>query len=242
MNKDYSQHIDDFNVYLLQKLNSIAQISGSDHHLLKKVLYVSFLDSLSVCVCSDKGNKKRFMYLLDKYSNWNERDNVSLTHLSRIFSLSSDPIPPTIYNFVDEKLKGWKDQPHKIILISEDPTSIEVKKLGWTNGKIGSKIIYLSDIKHSNLLYQLRNSLVHQLQTKNEFGNNIPDVPFYQVVSKLEQDGTSTPLRIELLYPSKFLETLSKTVLNNVIQYLKKGNINPFPHYYAGDYWLEKLN
>ncbi len=242
MNKDYSQHIDDFNVHLSKKLNSIAQISGPDHHLLKKVLYVSFLDSLSACVCSDKENKKRFMCLLDKYSNWNERDNVSLTHLSRIFSLTSDPVPPTIYDFVDKKLKKWKDEPHKIILISEDPTSIEVKNLGWTNGIIDSKIIYLSDIKHSNLLYQLRNSLVHQFQTNIELGSNIPEKPFYQVVSKLEQDGTSTPLRIELLYPSKFLETLSKTVLNNVIQYLRDGNINPFPHYYAGEYWLERLN
>lgn len=50
------------------------------------------------------------------------------------------------------------------------------------------------------------------------------------------------PVRFELVYPTQFLKSLSEKTLENVVDYLKDGNINPFPHYYAGDYWITELN
>ena len=152
-------------------------------------------------------------------------------------TLTSDPELEKVRILTKERLQKWKMRTGRKILISEDPSYQEIEKIGW--GKITK--IKLDDFKHSHLIYQLRNSLVHQFQAKNELGSNIPDQPFYQVVQSLELDGETKPVRIELIYPVTFLETISNKIFDNVIEYLKKGNINPFPHYYAGDYMLEKL-
>uniref|UniRef100_UPI001C1F9889 hypothetical protein n=1 Tax=Marinobacterium profundum TaxID=1714300 RepID=UPI001C1F9889 len=58
----------------------------------------------------------------------------------------------------------------------------------------------------------------------------------------LDEGQSTTPMRIELVYPASFLSNMAATILDNIILYLKDGNINPFPHYYAGDYWIEELN
>jgi len=236
--EDYSEHIDDFSDYIREKLTSISNLTANnDSTLFRKVLYVSFLDSLAATIYPERGNKERFVALIDRFSHWKERDNVSLTYLGRMVTLTSDPELETVRIFTKERLQEWKRRTHRDILISEDPSYKEIEKMGW--GK--STKIKLDDFKHSHLIYKLRNSLVHQFQAKNELGSNIPDKPFYQVVQSLELDGSTKPIRIELIYPVAFLETISNKILDNVIEYLKKGNINPFPHYYAGDYMLEKL-
>lgn len=236
--EDYSENIDNFADYTREKLHSISNLTANDDSILfRKVLYVSFLDSLAATIYPERENKERFMALIDRFSHWKERDNVSLTHLGRMVTITSDPELEKVRIFTKERLQKWKIRTGSNILISEDPSHKEIEKMGW--GKTTK--IKLDDFKHSHLIYQLRNSLVHQLQAKNELGSNIPDKPFYQVVQSLEADGVLKPIRIELIYPVSFLETISDTILDNVIDYLKKGNINPFPHYYAGDYMLEKL-
>ena len=48
--------------------------------------------------------------------------------------------------------------------------------------------------------------------------------------------------KFELIYPNVFLKDLCKTVLDNFLVHCQKENLNPFPKYYAGDYFLEILN
>jgi hypothetical protein len=202
---------------------------------------VSFLDSLAATIYPDRGNKERFVALVDRFSHWEERDNVSLTHLGKLVAITSDPELEGVRIYVNERLKEWKKRTSRVILISEDPSYDEIKKQGWERSKSAEHKISLSDFNHSHLLYKLRNSLVHQFQAKNELGSNIPSVPFYQVVQSFEGGGVTKPVKIELIYPAEFLKNISETILDNAIKYLRKGNINPFPHYYSGDYMLEIL-
>lgn len=237
--EDYSEHIDDFEEYVRGKLDSISDLSdGSDSILFRKVLYVSFLDSLAATIYPDRGNKERFVALVDRFSHWEERDNVSLTHLGKLVSITSDPELEGVRVYVNGRLKKWKQRTGRAIPISEDPSYEDIKNEGWEKSKDTKLKISLSDFKHSHLLYQLRNALVHQFQAKNELGSNIPQSPFYQVVQSWEGEGATKPVRIDLIYPAEFLKEISETILDHLIEYLRKGNINPFPHYYAGDYML----
>ncbi len=235
---DNSQNINDFSEYLKDKLDSISKISEENHILFQKVLYVAFLDSLSAAVYPEiTEHNKRFNALIDNFSCWKEKDHISLTYFGELVSMSSHKEMKNKYNFVEVKIQYWKAHMTQPVFISEDPSYEEMNKL-WDD-KFKYKKLDLNHFKHSNLLYQFRNTLVHQFQMKNEFDNEDLDQPFYRVIREF---GTNLPLRIELIYPALFLKNISEIVLQNVIKYFENKNINPFPDYYAGDYWLEKLN
>ena len=242
--QDYSEQIESFEDYLKSKLASIDAISGDNDVLFKKILYVSFLDSLSSCVYPGRGNKERFISMLERFSKWEDRDRVSLPHLGKFVHISSDPLLEKARKYVTPKLKKWQERSGREILISEDPKIGEIKDKSWkTNKETGIKAS-LTDFKHINLLYQLRNALVHQFQSRgDEMGKKRQhDHPFYQVVQTFDETLGMKPLRIELVYPTQFIKGLTESTLENVVNYLKDGNINPFPHYYAGDYWIADIN
>ena len=236
--KDYSENIDDFEAYVREKLDSISSLSiGNDSILFRKVLYVSFLDSPAATIYPDKRNKERFVALVDSFSYWEEKDNVSLTHLGKLVAITSDPELEEVRIYVDKQLKQWEQRTNRNIPISEDPSYKDIRNKGWANSKDTNPKVSLANFKHSHLLYQLRNSLIHQFQAKNEPESNNFDSPFY----RWTLDSTMKPVQINLIYPAKFLKKISETILCRVIKHLREENINPFPHYYAGDYMLRRL-
>jgi hypothetical protein len=243
--QDYSEHIENFENYLKSKLASIDEISGDNSVLFKKILYVSFLDSLSSCVYPGRGNKERFVSMLERFSKWEDRDRVSLPHLGKFVQITSDPLLEQARKYVTPKLKTWQERSCHVISISEDPRIDEIEDKSWKTNKETGIHVSLTDFKHISLLYQLRNALVHQFQSRGDEMGNLRqlDHPYYQRVQIF--DGTledMKPVRFELVYPTQFLKSLSEKTLENVVDYLKDGNINPFPHYYAGDYWITEFN
>ena len=249
--EDYSENIEAFKELRLQKLNSINLINGEDSILFKKILYLTFLDSISKIVYPNEANKVRFVKLINRFSMWEYRDCVSLPHLGKMLSLSPDPSLNKLRKFVTENLKEWQAPDDtsifssKDLLVSTEPMWEEIKK--HVKGK-DIKVLntQLSEFKHSNLLYQLRNSLVHQFQSRgDEIGKNHPKEPYYEVLGQAtltDASLTSKPIRFILVYPICFLNNLTHTTFENVMKYLKENNINPFPHFYAGDYWVDVLN
>lgn len=238
---DYTQNIEDFDQYLRGKLTSIGLIEGADSHLLKKILYVTFIDSIAACVYPGKGNRDRFVETINRFSHWEDRNRISITHIARYAYSTSDPAFEKTRNYVKPILDAWKIRAGEYILISEDPliTDSEIKPALWQRDK--DSLINLSprDFSHGTLIYKMRNALVHQFQANaNNLLPSAPDIPFYQVVSNLERE----PLEIKLVYPSIFLKSIAESVLNNVTDYLKSGNINPFPYYYSGSYLVDELN
>jgi len=251
--EDYTENIEAFSELRLRKLNSINMITGENNILFKKILYLTFLDSISTIVYPNESNKVRFVKLMNRFSMWEDKDRVSLPHLGKMLSLSPDPSLNKLREFVTNNLKEWKDPEdtsifsRKDLLVSNEPKWEVINKL--VKGS-DTKVLntQLSEFKHSNLLYQLRNSLVHQFQSRgDESGNNHPKEPYYMVLSKSSSFFTNAPLtakpiRFILVYPTYFLEKLTHSTFNNVMEYLKQNNINPFPHFYAGDYWIDVLN
>lgn len=241
--EDSSEKIDSFEEFLSKKLERIGAINGDDSFLFKKLLYMSFLDSLSACVYPHRANRDRFISTVERFSNWEHQDRVSLPHLGRLVMLSSDPELEKIRGYVVSRLKGWKNRVGERISVTDDPKFSEIEGAGWSGKKALGQSISLSDFKHSHLLYQFRNGLVHQFQSRaDEWGSGIPEHPYYQVVIGMDDDWNASPVSVELIYPASCLEKIARETLKNVAIYLKEGNINPFPHYYAGDYWIEALN
>ena len=243
--EDNNEKIDSFSEYLTKKLSSIDNLSCEDQTLFKKILYVSFLDSLSACIYPDRKNRERFISLIDRFSQWEHRNHVCMLHINKLASMTSDPDLEKIRVFAQSELKKWleiKDM-SGVIRIEQTPTIDEISDKWKKNGGETGLKYSLSDFKHSSLLYQLRNSLVHQFQSKGtELGTYLPDEPFYQVVVSFDEDMALKPINIELVYPVEFLNNLSHKTLENVIKYFRDGNMNPFPHYYSGDFWIDAFN
>ncbi len=236
--QDYSEHIENFDHYLKSKLASIHEISGDNNVLFKKILYVSFLDSLSACIYPERRNKERFVEMLNRFSRWEYRDRISLPHLGKFVQICSDPMLEEVRKYVTPKLKKWQERSSHQISISEDPKFEEIKE--WKIKNETGINLSLNDFKHSSLLYQLRNFLVHQFQSGGDEMGKLRQLeqPYYELEVTLDVK----PVRFVLIYPTQFLKSLTEKTLENVVNYLKDGNINPFPHYYAGDYLITELN
>ena len=242
--KDYTERINDFAKYMFNKLSEIDSLSSDSSFLFKRILYVSFLDSISACIFPNSKNRSRFIGLIDRFSHWEDRDRVCIVHLSEFCTINSDPELEKIRRFVLNKLKSWQENndPSGTIEVSENPKYDEVSNL-WIRGKESNLSYQLSDFKMVNLLYQQRNSLVHQFQVKGrELGPLLPEVPFYAIYSDLNSDNKLVPSSIELIYPIEFLSSLCKSILENTVQYFRRGNLDPFATFYAGKFWLNDLN
>ena len=167
--------------------------------------------------------------------------------LAKFTSITSDPIFRNLRQFVQEEVKDWPNKVNGlgIIRLENLPDKERVKSC-WnhTFKTSGEKSVNIEDFKYSNLMYMLRNSLVHQFQGKgSEMGTGIPkNEPYYQLYKGFDESLKLTPNSIELVFPTPMLQTICKDALKNVCTYLREGNINPHPYYYSGDYWLNHLN
>lgn len=222
---DNQERIDAFIQFMAKKLSEIDNITVGDTILYKKVLYVSFLDSLAACIYPNrKSNRGRFIALIERFSEWPEKDKVCLIHLCRFTSINTEPELETIRNFLFEELANWYTSldDNETVKCSRNPKFVDVQKF-WKGSKETGLPYGLADFKLSNLLYQLRNSLVHQFQTQGrEFANPHGSVPYYHRFHMVSYDGKFEPSDFELVYPTSFLSSLCGTVLNNVGKYFKK--------------------
>lgn len=231
----------DFEQYQKIKLEKIKALScGND--LFKKILYVSFFDSIAACVYPSKGNRERFVLLIEKFSCWEHGGRVSLSHLCKFIEMYDDEVSEGSKKYLIRMLGEWKSCFGEYIDIKKDLDENDPKLIGFfVKEKRSRKTkVKLSYFTHRSLLYNLRNSLVHNFQSANEMGRNIPAFPFYQWVDI--NDGEKEYSHLELIYPVKFLEKLAFDVLSNTARYFSSQNENPFPKFYAGDYLLRELN
>jgi hypothetical protein len=160
--EDFSERIKGFDEYLAEKLKGVDEIKNGDCLLYRKILYISFLDSLAGCIYPNAGNKHRFTSLIERFSHWEDRNRVCMLHLSRFCSLNSEPELEKIREKSFSVLKRWQKDAGgtSIIKASKNPEFDEVSNL-WTKSKNESGLPYqLNDFKLTSLLYRLRNSLV----------------------------------------------------------------------------------
>jgi hypothetical protein len=215
-----------------------------EDRLLKKNIVVSILDAISrVTSNPSDGNRERFTAIVAHFGQWPDHSRVSVPHVSYLLRHLRAPAFEGARQFI---AKSVKENLHGgFVPLSSDPELDSVKKLWPVPAEqklIGQ--LSLSSFTHLNLLYQHRNSLVHELREPGygmEF-DATQDEPFYHGMTSVGDEGSPAEQGLELVYPLRFFFCLADRVVSNVEIYLRKNSINPYSAYKFGSSWISELN
>ena len=225
--------IAEFRYFIEQRLLNIELLKGDESVLFKKVLYVTFLDSLSASIYPKEENQKRFIKLLDNFSTWEDKDRICPEQLLQKLEVYENSGYEDMASICKPLTERWMTTDNGLHIISsnEAPQFRDVLPIA---SRCSFSEKELRNYKFSPLLYSLRNALVHNLQDRfSEYGDRHPPEPFYYIVSTFNENRRITPDSLELVFPLTFLQNLCKEVLESTIQYFESNNLNPFPRYYA---------
>lgn len=231
---------DRFFSYIRDKLERIDDIVSDDLKLHKKILYVAFVDSLSALVYpAYSQNRSRFTEFVTRFGNWANSERVSTPHLARALRLNPDPAYDKVRKLVLGTLDSWR--PGKLIPLSSD---LEAGVVGthWPSGKVYEQPVEgatWAHLKHVELLYAYRNSLVHGFRP---LGTD-PEMPEDQDPYYLSShDSSHSEVHWELIYPTAFLRGISHSALAAVEQHIRGNQIDPVEVLRSGRFWIRALN
>lgn len=209
-----------------------AKFKQSDK-LFKKILYLSFIDTLAKTVARRKDNNKtRFISFVEKFGNWDHGNRVSLPQLNYYLESKQQNIEfRKIYDFTNQALSNW-GQGQRITLES-DPVISELERL-WPQNLDNNHFKSLGSFQHLNLLYSYRNALVHEYR-KLGYGSEAEgdSAPFYHGLEDID-NGYSW----ELVYPLGFFENILKNILIELKSFYTEKQINPHDSFKYGSHWM----
>ncbi|TCK02969.1 hypothetical protein [Marinobacterium mangrovicola] len=224
-----------------------------------KVLLCSIFDSLSKSAFANiSNNSRRFKTTIDSYSNWEDRDRISLLHLVRAFDIYTN-IPPEF-----EELREWSISlfrtefpvSRRILsaspLINRDPHLLDIQNI-WPRDNndeflsIGSIKPY--QLQHKHMLWLYRNRLVHEYRSPGGGFNTMrlnESLPYYIEASTIqgytEEQGLILSNHWELTYPVGFFLELCHHALLGIAEMHREANTSPFAAYSDGSYWIPDFN
>ena len=190
----------------------------------RRVLLLSLLDTLSKCAYpKTKGNKKRFLKLINKYSKWNDKDRISLPQLD--LSFSKKRINKMLKEEVKKRLSSWPKG--QLIRPSDDPFYRDLAGLANTSEK---KII--NKHRYSHLLWNKRNFAVHEFRTPGKGWplSNDNTSPYYH--------GFIGDQTFHLVMPLEFISQIVMKCNTNLKLHLDELGIDPLGRLSVRDLWL----
>lgn len=225
--------------------NSIEELespSGYDNRNHKITLMFSLLDLMSKCVTNESSNRKRFIHLIHRFSNWENGERVSLPQLSLYLAQDNSSRLINLRQYVNEAIANWPtDRP---ISIETDP-GIGVISTLWPLDYKGPKKTTIEHFTHCNLLWNQRNRLVHEMR-KHGYGWDLfeENEPYYTTCNHTARNSITGELEIErrtfeLYYPYSFYNNIVNEVIQNINMYLEQNDINPYESYKFGSLWLD---
>ena len=253
MTENLEKGITDFINYFTKQLNEIHELKTlcvvedkkvcCHPEIFQRLLYVSVLDTLARSVKpNQKENKKRFIYFVRHFCQWQDGERISLPHLFQLLRKNPDPAFEKLRVWVLKKYKAMPVHNSGFMSISDDPAYEDVKCLWPIHKKNDTPLerIRLDSFRHFHLLYAHRSTLVHELRAPGygmNFANKI--VPYYHGRSI---NGDEVDVSAELVYPRKFLHQLCETALQNLEEYFLANELNPYDSFKFGTYWIQELN
>lgn len=239
-----SSRQDRFFSYVRDKFTGIDAITDERLFVHKKVLYVTFLDSISALVYpAYNQNRTRFTNFVLRFGNWEYAERVSTPHLARALSLNPDPAFENVRGLVQKTLASWRAGTR--IELSSD---IEAGIVGthWPIGKLYEQPVEgatWTHLKHVELLYTYRNSLVHGFRSLG-VPYDMPEdrEPYYISTYTSTADSSESEFHWELVYPIVFLRNLVSSALVSVEAHIRQNEIDPVEVLRTGRYWLKALN
>ncbi|GGY54543.1 hypothetical protein GCM10011297_29150 [Bacterioplanes sanyensis] len=236
-----------------------SAVSGSNlesQGVNAKILLCSIIDSLAKSRFPGEANGARFQKTVKTSANWSNCDRISLLHLKRAIEVEQKD-----EQFAD--LNAWaedavrRDFPNSDSALSDqidiekDPMPEEVL-LRWPRDDKGRPIklgsISLDKLTHKSLLWQYRNSLMHECRIPGRAveWSVKESIPFYQKVSQFDDycpdAGLTFTSRWELLYPTGFFQVVAENILADVADYHRSAQTSPFAAYSEGSFWIPRFN
>ncbi|MCH7574673.1 MAG: hypothetical protein IIA59_06045 [Candidatus Marinimicrobia bacterium] len=242
----HEKRIDDHMRYFANKIEDITDLAKGNSantsvHTFQKLLLVSLLDALSMTRFGNKmGNRERFIAFMEQFGNWGEGKRLSIPHLSIALVLDRSSDLKDLRDYVWGRWGSWKKG--RIVFLDQD------LELADFTSKIPQGVAATIDeqpierYNHYNLLYKMRNALIHELRQLGygmEFAEY--EVPYYHSMSKID-DLEGEDATWELVYPLGFLVSLTKTAVGNFEKHLKETDSNPDEHFRFGTYYFNKMN
>jgi len=253
-----SDKVSRFQMYYLDLIKTAeCEPNLANEKVHSKILCCSIFDAISKSVFPNiHGNRERFVELVRLCESWPESQKISLLHLVRLFEVTQN-LPSNVKQ-LKEFSKNTFSKLFPILngLYTENKpisldTDIDRVLLLWPkqNGKpikIGGVLPH--QLKHENLLWLYRNSVVHEYRAPGEGveqGRYNPEFAFYQkvtIVSSITNKEMIYSNQWELVYPASFFVELCKQAINVASAIHLKNNTCPFTAYSAGTYWIPDFN
>ncbi len=226
-------------------LQRIDSLDAADLKTLRKILYVSFIDSLSGLIYPIfSQNRERFTTFVVQFGSWANAEKVNTPHLARALALNPDPSFDKVRTVVLANLNSWGSG--ELIKIDRD---LDAGVIGthWPQGKRYEQPVDgapWQHLKHVELLYAYRNALVHGFRPLGHDAEVPEDTePYYLHTSELSPPPSAESDEYwELIYPTAFLRSLARTLLEATREHICKNEIDPVAVLRGGRYWLRELN
>ena len=225
--------------YFRDQLNELQAVDLSP--LYKETCYVAILDALSKTIYPKENNRPRFVPFFKNFSGWQHSNKISLTHLIQLLSKAPRPEFNNLRKLAFSEIEKWEKG--KIIYLDQEPDFVDIQKQ-WPKEKECLQPIDgigLEYIRHDNLVYKYRNSLVHELRHPG-YGINLSErnQPYYiGTIKGVDEEETYD---WELVYPTAFFQGVVENALSTLEKYYAENHINPYSFFTFGTYWLEELN
>ncbi len=237
------KHIDQFVAYFSRQLQVVAAATFSENaEIYRKALYCSMIDALGTTLGTKGSHRDKFTKVVQLYADWPDHSRVSRPHLEKIFTRNSD----STFDDVRGALAALPPFPSfSIVPIARDTEFATLEPL-WPRERKGTVSRFkridgldCAMLKHEQLLYSLRNKLIHESRTH---GTTIPlsgqSSPYYHRTVNLDT-GTEW---WALNYPSSFVENVATKVLNGLANHYRTNLIDPEDFFDYGDYWFAQLH
>jgi hypothetical protein len=210
-------------------------------------------------------NKERFLKLINKYSNWKYKDYVSLIQLQH--SLNEDQPCTELSKINSNKIINWlRSRIVQLVkyLLNQGHQDTELREMikriidSWPRWRIlrpeesDLKIQNFQTFRHkecwkeiknstyANLLWQMRNSLIHELRLRGKGMNISSDdsTPYYHGATTMSNEY-SKDHSWELYIPPKVISEIVFECANNLKKDLEANAHNPLDSFKFDSSWYE---
>ena len=221
------KHIEDVNTFCDYFLKQIETIPSEATNLQKKLILSCLIDTFGRAAFPSEGNQKvRFANLINTFACWDLRNQVSMQQA--VLRMTERKLNNSkVCEELATKLGVW--QTGNVMRAVEDPHLKDL--LAIVDSDQEKKAI--QSCLHTELFYQYRNRLVHELREPG-YGIELSDddaSPYYHS----EDNGVW-----QLVYPVGLFETLARQAIDNLRAHWLKSGVNPYDGFTFGSGWTDK--